>query len=205
MKAVNTTTHQRQVGAVILAAGSSQRAGDINKLLVPYGDNAMVAHIAQTVAQSEVSQVIAVTGHEQAQVSKALSLTPAICHHNKAYSQGMAGSVVTGVSKLNAVDGVLICLGDMPHITTELINQLIDAFRNTRDKSIFIPVKQGRRGNPVLFSKLYFDRLLSLQGDMGARKLVQDNPDEVFELAVEDDGVLIDYDTPQDLATLPAL
>ena len=197
-------TEQQQIGALILAAGSSRRAGEINKLLTPYGDKTMVSHIAQVVSSSQVCRVVAVTGHEQSLVMEALSPLPVECHHNTAHNSGMASSVVTGVSQLTETDGILVFLGDMPHITTDIINTMIDAFKQHPDKSIFLPVNEERRGNPVLFGKVFFDNLLTLEGDIGAKKLVQQYPDEVFEVMIEDDGVLVDYDTAEELAKLPA-
>lgn len=195
-------TDQHQIGAVILAAGSSRRAGKTNKLLSPYADQTMVSHISQVVSNSQVCRVIAVTGHEESLVKDALSSTSVECHHNMAHDSGMASSVVTGVSQLTDTDGLLVFLGDMPHVTTDIINKLIDAFKNNPDKSIFVPVKGERRGNPVLFAKVFFDTLLTLEGDVGAKNLVQQYPDEVFEVMVEDDGVLVDYDTEDELAAL---
>ncbi len=188
------------IGAVILAAGSSKRAGPTNKLLTPYGEHTMVSHIVNIVCDSQASRVVAVTGYENSLVENALSSSSVACHYNKAFDSGMASSVVTGVSQLTDTDGVLVCLGDMPHITTDIINQLIDAFKKNPDKSIFVPVHGNQRGNPVLFSKVFFDTLLTLKGDTGAKKLIQQYPDAVCEVIVSHDAVLLDYDTPDELA-----
>lgn len=194
---------QQHIGALILAAGSSRRAGSINKLLVPLSDNtAMVTRVAQEVCRSKVSQVIAVTGHQHEHVESALEATAVQCVHNKAHHTGMASSVVIGVSQLLEQDAILVCLGDMPHVKAELIDQLIEAYRQTPGKSIFLPVADEQRGNPVLFSKVFFDSLLALTGDIGARRIVQQHPHEVFEVPVQTDSILKDYDTPAELASL---
>jgi len=114
----------------------------------------------------------------------------------------MASSVIAGVSCLTDCDAVLVCLGDMPHVTAAVIDQLIDAFKANPDKSIVIPVSDGRRGNPVLFGKVFFDTLLTLEGDTGAKYLLKQYPDEILEVAVEGDGILLDYDTQKELDTL---
>lgn len=196
-------TDQQQIGAVLLAAGSSRRAGKVNKLLTPYGGKTMVSHVAQVVSESQVCLVVAVTGYEHSLVEDALSQLSVECHHNTAHESGMASSVVTGVSQLTETDGLFVFLGDMPHITSDIINTMIDAFKMHPDKSIFLPVSGDRRGNPVLFGKVFFDTLLTLEGDVGAKKLVQQYPDEVFEVVVEDDAILVDYDTAAELALLP--
>ncbi|MFK7997151.1 MAG: NTP transferase domain-containing protein [Granulosicoccus sp.] len=198
---ISTSRHQ-EIGAVILAAGSSRRAGPANKLLTPYNGQPMVAHIAQTVVRSQASRVIAVTGHQHSRIVDALSTTSAECVYNTAHESGMASSVVMGISELTETDGILVCLGDMPHITTDIINQIIQAFKNNPDKSIFVPSINNQRGNPVLFTKVFYDSLLALEGDTGAKKLVQQYPDEVFEVDVEDNAVLLDYDTEEALSAL---
>ena len=195
-------SRQQIVGIVVLAAGSSSRAGSINKLLANHGDAALVVHVANAARNSQADRVIAVTGYEQARVEQALAPTTIACHYNGAYASGMASSVMTGISTLIDCDAVLICLGDMPHVSVDIINQLIDAYKSNPDKSIFLPVNNNRRGNPVLFSKVFFDTLLTLEGDTGAKKLVQQYPDEVFEVIVESDAVLVDYDTVEELQTL---
>lgn len=193
---------QYKIGALVLAAGSSRRAGKTNKLLVPYGKHTLVSHVAKVVCNSNACRVIAVTGFEPTLVEDALSSLTIECHYNGAHNSGMASSVVAGVSQLSDTDGVLICLGDMPHITTHIINQLIEAYKNNPDKSIFVPVNNKQRGNPVLFSNVFFDTLLSLEGDVGARKLVQQYPDEVYELEVAGSGLFVDYDTEEELSAL---
>ena len=65
-----------------------------------------------------------------------------------------------------------------------------------------LPVSDGRRGNPVLFGKVFFDTLLTLEGDTGAKYLLKQYPDEILEVAVEGDGILLDYDTQKELDTL---
>ncbi|MEE9335883.1 MAG: nucleotidyltransferase family protein [Granulosicoccaceae bacterium] len=203
MKSPRTDANeQRKVGAIILAAGSSRRAGSINKLLAPYSGTTMVAHIAQSVCESQADQVVVVTGYEQNRIEDALSPIKVACHHNSAHTSGMASSVVTGVSQLIETDAVLICLADMPHVSTCVINQLIIAFKGNTNKSIFLPVSNTTRGNPVLFSRVFFENLLKLEGDVGAKMLVQQHPDEVYEVVLDDDRILVDYDTPAELNKL---
>lgn len=195
-------TAQRKVGIVILAAGSSRRAGKLNKLLVPYDDSTLVGHVAIAALESRADHIVAVTGFENKLVEQQLANIGINCHYNGAHASGMASSVIAGVSQLIDCDAVLVCLGDMPHITAAILNQLMDAFKDNPDKSIFLPVINKQRGNPVLFSKVFFDTLLKLEGDSGAKKLVQQYPDKVFEVSVDTDAVLVDYDTEQELNKL---
>ncbi|MFK8078913.1 MAG: NTP transferase domain-containing protein [Granulosicoccus sp.] len=193
---------QQEIAALILAAGSSSRAGKMNKLLAPYNGGTMISHIAGVIEKSQVCSIVAVTGYEEKLVVNALASNALTFQHNAAHQTGMASSVIAGISQLTDYDGVLVCLGDMPHITTEILDQLINAFRKHQDKTIIQPVYDNKRGNPVLFGKVFFDTLLTLEGDVGARKLVDQYPDEVLEVVVESHAVLTDYDTPQELSSL---
>lgn len=195
-------TGKRSVSALLLAAGSSQRAGSTNKLLSPCGEHTMVAQVAHALRESRVGRVLAVTGFEHDRVTEALVETGCDCHYNSRYSSGMASSVVAGVSQLIDSDALLVCLGDMPQVKAASLNALIHAYEQHDDKLIFVPTYHGERGNPVLFTRAFFDTLLTLQGDIGARRLVKEYPDQVLEVAVDDPGILQDYDTEEELARL---
>jgi len=102
------------------------------------------------------------------------------------------------------IDGAVICLGDMPRVTAALIDRLIDAFDPDAGRAICVPVYRGKRGNPVLWAARFFPEIDRLTGDVGARHLVAAHDSAVFEDACDDDGVLIDVDTPEILARLDA-
>lgn len=193
---------QQRVSALLLAAGSSRRAGSINKLLAPYRGSAMITQVARTLKRSAVQRVLAVTGFEHERVSTALTEAQCEHHHNPKYASGMASSLVAGLSQLTDCDAVIVCLGDMPHVSPASLDALIAAYQDHEDKLIFVPVYQGQRGNPVLFTQAFFDTLLSLEGDIGARRLLREYPDQVLEVDVPDKGILQDYDTEVELSQL---
>ena len=93
----------------------------------------------------------------------------------------------------------MICLGDMPMISAGLIDRLVDAFAPDRGNLIAVPVSDGRRGNPVLWSRRFFNELMMLDGDVGARHLIAKHNEVVAEVPVEGDGAFLDIDTPQAL------
>jgi molybdenum cofactor cytidylyltransferase len=99
-------------------------------------------------------------------------------------------------------DGAVICLGDMPLIDANLIDRLIAAFAPDGGNLIAVPVSDGRRGNPVLWSRRFFGELMSLDGDIGARHLIARHGEAVAEVAVEGQGAFLDIDTPQALAAV---
>jgi molybdenum cofactor cytidylyltransferase len=95
----------------------------------------------------------------------------------------------------------MICLGDMPLIDAHLIDRLVEAFDPDRGNLIVVPVAEGRRGNPVLWSRRFFGELLTLDGDIGARHLIARHAEAVAEVPVDGESAFLDIDTPQALET----
>ncbi|MBI2314333.1 MAG: NTP transferase domain-containing protein [Betaproteobacteria bacterium] len=188
------------VGAVVLAAGSSSRAGDANKLLAPVGGIPMVMRAVNAALASRAASVTVVTGFEAERV-RAILCSPRIRFaHNPDHAKGMASSLACGLRALPAgTDAVLIMLGDMPYMRADHLDRLIDAFES-ESSSIIAPWRGGRRGNPVLWPRDHFDDLLRLSGDIGARQLLSRLADRVTRVEMPDDGVLIDLDTSEALA-----
>jgi len=96
-------------------------------------------------------------------------------------------------------DGAIVCLGDMPLIDATLIDRLIETFAPDRGHLIAVPVSEGRRGNPVLWSRRFFKELMTLDGDIGARHLIAKHAEVVAEVPVEGNSAFLDIDTPQAL------
>ena len=122
--------------------------------------------------------------------------------HNPRYRDGLASSLKTGIAALPAdVAGALVLLGDMPAVTPALIERLIAAFGERPDALAAAPNLAGRRGNPVLLSRLLFPAIAALEGDEGARKLLSGAaPGRVVAVDVTGPGATLDVDTPQTLA-----
>jgi molybdenum cofactor cytidylyltransferase len=119
---------------------------------------------------------------------------------NPDFAGGLASSVKAGVAAVaSGADGAVICLGDMPLIDAHLIDRLIEAFAPDRGNLIVVPVADGRRGNPVLWSRRFFNELMTLEGDIGARHLIAKHGEAVAEVTVAGDGAFLDIDTPQAL------
>jgi len=194
-----------RIAAVVLAAGRSRRMGAANKLLSPVEGRPMVAHAAAAALGSRANPVVVVTGHEAEAIRAALAGLDVAFVHNPDYAAGMSGSLRAGIAALPAdIDGAVICLGDMPRVTAALIDRLIDAFDPDAGRAICVPVYRGKRGNPVLWAARFFPEIDRLTGDVGARHLLAAHDSAVFEVACDDDSVLIDVDTPEILARLDA-
>ena len=190
-----------RIAAVILAAGQSRRMGPSNKLLANVGGKPMVVHVADAVQTSQARPVVAVLGHQADAVRAALAGRDIMFVENSDYADGISGSLKLGLRALpRGVDGAIICLGDMPRVTSVQIDQLIAAFNPVEGRAICVPTFNGKRGNPVLFARRFFEDMESVSGDVGARHLIGEAPELVCEVEMEDRGVLLDIDTPEALA-----
>jgi molybdenum cofactor cytidylyltransferase len=163
----------------------------------------LVAHVVDRLLASSITHVVVVTGHEQEKLRAALANRTVRYVNNPRFADGLSTSLIAGIHAVPAdADGVLVALGDMPRIDTEVIDRLIAAFNPTVGKSICLPVFDGKWGNPVLWARSYLDQMAKLSGDAGAKSLLQANHAAICEVAVADDAVLVDIDTPEAFATL---
>jgi molybdenum cofactor cytidylyltransferase len=191
-----------KIAGILLAAGKSTRMGS-NKLLTPVSGKAMVRHSAEALLASSAAPVLVVTGHEREQVEAALKGLNVSFIDNPAFASGLASSLKAGLAALpKDADGVVIALGDMPLVAGRHVNRLIAAFSPAEHRTIIVPVHGGERGNPVLWGRQYFQEMLGLDGDRGAKSLMDKHEDHVTEIAMRSDAVLADFDTPEALARL---
>ncbi len=192
-----------KIAGLLLAAGSSRRMGKENKLLTDVDGTAMVTRVAKQITASQAEGLMVVTGHEKDQVELALKNYATGFVHNPDFADGLSTSLKTGLRALpDNIDGAIVCLGDMPLVKAEHIDQLIRAFDPVEGRSICVPVHGRKRGNPVVWSKRFITEILSVTGDIGARHLLEEHADQVIEVAIEQDGVLFDIDTPDRLVEL---
>ena len=188
-----------RLGIVVLAAGFGRRYGEENKLHQALNGRPVLAWALAALSRLPATSAIAVLAPDDA-LAAALALeagfTPV---PNPARATGMGGSIACGMRALSdEVDAVLIALGDMPRVTHSSLEALLAAF-SARDQ-IVVPCCDGRRGHPVLFGVHHFSALRALDGDTGAREILKQHAALVREVPVNDPGVLLDVDTPQDLA-----
>ncbi|NQV56207.1 MAG: NTP transferase domain-containing protein, partial [Rhodospirillales bacterium] len=161
---------ETQISALILAAGSSRRMGAENKLLADIDGKPMVRHVTEAVAAANIRSITVVTGHEPELIEAALSGIDATFVHNPDFSIGLSTSLRVGAAAIGGdVDGVIICLGDMPMVSSADIDQLIRAFDPVEGRSICVPVAGRKRGNPVLWAHPYLAEMAEISGDVGAR------------------------------------
>jgi molybdenum cofactor cytidylyltransferase len=160
----------------------------------------LVRIVAEQALASKAQGVVVVTGHQADQVERALQGLNVTFVRNPDFAEGLASSVKSGIAAVpQSADGAVICLGDMPLISAHLIDRLIETFAPDRGNLIAVPVSDGRRGNPVLWSRRFFNELMTLDGDIGARHLIAKHSEAVAEVPVEGLEAFLDIDTPQAL------
>ena len=189
---------QRKIAAIVLAAGQSRRMG-ANKLTLMLEGKPVVRHVVEAISASRLSTRIVVLGHEAEQVREALAQSGASFVVNGDFGGGLSTSLKAGLAALAPdVDGAMVFLGDMPDIDPILIDRMIEAFDPGRMRGIIVPKRKGRRGHPVLWGRGFFPLLqLETQGDSGAKHLIDQYEDWVVGIEADDDGVLVDLDTPE--------
>lgn len=197
------TVQASRVAAIVLAAGRATRMGGPNKLLADLGGKPLVRHAVEAALASAASPVVVVTGHQAEAVERALGDLTVVRVRNPDYAEGLSTSLRAGVDALpDGIDGALVLLGDMPQVSAGLIDRLIGAFDPAAGRLAVVPVREGHRGNPVLFARRFFPALRQVTGDVGGRGLLGEHGAAVVEVPVEGDGAFLDIDTPEALAAL---
>jgi len=185
------------IRAVVLAAGRSRRMGT-DKLLLPWAGSTVIAHIVDQVLGSVADRVAVVVGPEAAAVREALDGRACTFVTSPEPESEMLESLRCALRTLpSGCTAVLVVLGDQPGVTAELVDRLVSAGTQS-GKGIVVPVYDGRRGHPLLFSAKYRERVLAAYDDTGLRGLLQEFPDDVLEVPVPSPDVLTDLDTPED-------
>jgi molybdenum cofactor cytidylyltransferase len=192
-----------RIGALLLAAGQSRRMGGPNKLLAEVDGAPMAAHVARRLLASRARPIVAVLGNQAEAVDAALGKLPIERVRNPEFADGLSTSLKRGIAALPSdLDGVLVCLGDMPLISGRHLDRLIAAFNPLEGRAIIVPTRRAKRGNPVLWSKRFFPEMAELAGDVGAKHLIGEHAELVAEVEMDDDAVLVDIDTPEALDAL---
>ena len=189
------------IAAVVLAGGQSRRMGGPNKLLVEVAGKPMVRHVVEAALASRAEPVVVVVGHQQHEVRQALRGLKVRFTHNPDFAEGLSTSLRTGLAALPSESaGAVVCLGDMPGVGAALIDRLIAAFDPVEGRAIVVPTRHGKRGNPVLWGRAFFQEMQVVSGDVGARHLIGEHAGAVVEIEADSDGPLLDIDTPEALA-----
>ncbi len=193
------------IAAVVLAAGAARRMGRPKQLL-PLASRPLVWHVVTAACRSVADEVIVVTGSRRQAVASAVAGLPVRLVPNPDWRSGQAGSLQAGLRAVSpGVRAVIFLLADQPLVTPALLDSLASAFQKGGG-SIVAPVAGGRRGNPVLFDlDRWRQQLMTLAGDAGARAIIAAHPEQVTAVAVVDEAVFFDVDTPAEYEEIKRL
>jgi molybdenum cofactor cytidylyltransferase len=187
--------NQSTFAIIILAAGESNRMR-IPKQLLPFRGKNMLQHAIDEASASQADIVLAVLGANAERIKRVLRTSRATLLMNPDWRQGISSSIRCGIKALpQSVDAVVISLCDQPHANTQIFNELFAASRTT-GKSIVACEYGGSSGTPALFSRVYFDQLLMLEGDRGAKKIIVEHTQDVARVPFAEGS--IDIDTAED-------
>ena len=193
--------HQR-VTAVILAAGQGKRMGQQTKQLLPWGRSTVLGQTIANVQQTAVHNHLVITGHEAEAVTHIAQAAGVQTVHNPDFATGeMISSLQTAVRALDeSVTAVLVVLADQPMIESQTMDLLLEAYWQGHS-DLIAPVFVGKRGNPVLIGRRYFDELLALPPTDAPRTLLRRHADRLHLVEVPTDAILRDLDDPQQYAS----
>ena len=187
---------------IILAAGMSTRLG-VPKQLLHVGGRFLLHWVLDAALASRLARVVLVLGHESSRIIETLGMF--LLHPrlrvvvNERYREGMAQSLRTGLLQVQEeFPSAMFLLGDQPLLDSATIDLLLKTFWES-DKDICVPVHEKKRGNPTLFSRAFYDSILALEGDAGARAIIDAHPDRVLAVEMEDRLLFADIDTEEDL------
>jgi molybdenum cofactor cytidylyltransferase len=187
------------VAGLVLAAGRASRMGEEgHKLLAEFDGEPLVHRSARVVLEGGAAPVAVVTGYRQEEVSAALAGLDVRPVHNPDFASGMASSLVSGLLDPGtaSADGVLVMLADMPGVSAADIEALVAAFRREGGRGIVRAVSGGKRGNPVILPRSTFAAIRKLEGDTGARAIIETCGLPVIDVEIGT-GAHLDVDTPE--------
>ncbi len=183
-----------KISAILLAAGQSKRMNGENKLTKEIKGIPLIKLSVKNILASSINELIIVVGHQKEIIEKFIDKNEKIKFvFNKDFESGMASSIKAGLNHLsNNTEAFFIFLGDMPMVNQEVYNLLI---RSRNNKEIIVPTYKRQQGNPVLFSKSIKEKIMTIQGDAGAKMVLELNEDKVLNVEINDSCVTKDFNT----------
>jgi molybdenum cofactor cytidylyltransferase len=190
------------VVALILAAGQSSRMGR-DKALLQYQGGTFLQIIMQNLREAGVDRAVVVLGHHAAEIQQTIDLDRAQVVVNENYRLGQTSSLQAGLKALDlpATDGILLCLVDHPAVSADLMRRILLAHRES-GAPVVVPVYKGQRGHPIFIGRALFEELLALKTTDGANSVIRKYHDSTRWLSVDQEGVLLDVDRPEDYRRL---
>ncbi|CAM1360233.1 conserved protein of unknown function [Tenacibaculum soleae] len=189
----------KKTAILILAAGKSSRMGSTKQLL-SYKKTTLLGWAIEQAKQSKANAVFCVLGANSEIIEKSIENYLVKTIYNVDYNNGLSTSIIAGINHLKDknFDSVLIMLADQPNVTTDYLNQLIITSEENNSK-IVVSNYGNKMGVPVLFPRQYFNKLINLKGDNGAKDFLKMHLSEIIKMSTFN---LIDIDTREDYKNL---
>jgi len=185
------------ISAILLAAGQSKRMNGENKLVKEMRGIPLIKHSVKNALASPISELIIVLGHQKEIIEKLIGKNERIKFvFNKDFEKGMATSIKTGINNLSKeTEAFFVCLGDMPFINKDIFNMLI---KSKSKKEIVVPTYKNKQGNPILFQISMKEKIMTIDGDIGAKKILELNKDKILNIETNDQGTTKNFNTLND-------
>jgi molybdenum cofactor cytidylyltransferase len=184
------------LAAVILSGGASSRMGS-PKALLPYQGRPFLEHLLEVTTQPEIGVRRVVLGAQAEPIAKAINLKADEIVINEEWEKGQLSSIQAALRSLpSGTDGMLLCLIDHPLISGALVQDLIEQFYQSK-KLIVLPVYEGRRGHPVIFSSVLYGELLRAPLETGARAVVWEHREDIEEVRTNEEGCVLNLNDPE--------
>ena len=182
------------ISAILLAAGQSKRMNGENKLVKKFQGSPLIKHSIENILKSSVNELIIVLGYQKEIIEKIIEKNNKIkLVFNKNFKNGMSSSIKTGLNFLSKESqSFFVCLGDMPLVNFNIYNQLI---KYKKKNNIVIPTYNGQQRNPVLFSISMKEKIMHIDGDLGAKKILEFNNDKLLNVEIDDRNFAKDFNT----------
>ena len=190
--------------AIILAAGNSKRFGPTNKLFTQLYSKPLISHVVNEICKSKVKNIFVITGKDHDQICDILNNYRVNVIKNQNHIFGINSSISLGIKNLDPVsNSVMICLGDMPLLLSKDYNKLLKFNNNFGGKDkITVPFNSNKNGNPVIFGSEFYKKLLSLKGDEGGKKIIDENNNHLVKFFTDFKGFYYDIDVKNDILEL---
>ena len=187
------------LAAVILSGGASQRMGS-PKALLPYQGRPFLEHLLDVTRHPKITTRRVVLGVHAEPIAKAIHLAADEVVINADWEKGQLSSIQAALNSLpRGLDGMLLCLVDHPLISASLVAELIATFYSSH-APIVLPVFEGRRGHPVIFSAKLFPELQAASPDVGARAVVWAHRSEICQFPTNEEGCVLTLNDPETFA-----
>jgi len=199
------------ISAILLAAGQSTRMKDENKLTKEINNVPLIKYTTKNILASAIDEIIVVLGYERKKIENIIGKNKKIKFvYNKDFKNGISSSIITGLYSVSKkAEAFFICLGDMPNVNQNIYNKLIKTRYNynkklkpEHKKEIIVPTYEGKEGNPVLFSKFMKSKIMLIEGDCGAKKIIELNKNKILNVPFNNKAIISDFDTQESFNSL---